>query len=135
VLPGEQAAHDACIADRGPLLERQAAIRARLRDLGIPVEGEQPPAPTQGAAPFPPPTHITGLTRHGEEQINVRDGHGVSDRALQDAVANPTRSPVFELDEYGGTYTYFGEDAEVILNKDGKVVTAWPKTRNGWRNP
>jgi hypothetical protein len=42
---------------------------------------------------------------------------------------------VFEPDQYGGSYKYFGEDAEVILNKDGQVITAWAKTRDGWRNP
>lgn len=30
----------ACVADRGPLLDRQAAIRARLNELGVPIEGE-----------------------------------------------------------------------------------------------
>lgn len=34
VLPNEQAGYSACAADRGPLLERQAAIRARLNELG-----------------------------------------------------------------------------------------------------
>jgi hypothetical protein len=136
VLPNEQAAYDACLADRGPLLDRQAAIRARLRDLGIPIEGEQPPTPAEGTPPFPPPTKITGFTGHGEEQVSGRDGHGVNDRALQDAIANPTQTPIFELDEEGrGAYKYLGKDAAVVLNKDGQVVTAWPRNRNGWRHP
>lgn len=46
VLPNEQAAYDACIADKGSLLERQAAIRARLGELGVPVEGEPLLLPT-----------------------------------------------------------------------------------------
>lgn len=46
VLPNEQAAYDACIADKGSLFERQAAIRARLGELGVPVEGEPLLLPT-----------------------------------------------------------------------------------------
>ncbi|CKN70457.1 Conserved protein of uncharacterised function (part2) [Mycobacterium tuberculosis] len=59
VLPNEQAAYDACIADKGSLFERKAAIRARLGELGVPVEGEPPPAPDPaGPQPnegLPPP--------------------------------------------------------------------------------
>ncbi|MHA7652041.1 hypothetical protein ACX9NE_23130 [Mycobacterium sp. ML4] len=136
VLPNEQATYNACLADRGPLLERQAAIRARLRDLGIPIEGEQPPAPAaEGTPPSPPPTHINGFTRHGEEQVNGRDGHGVNDRALQDAIGHPKQPPEYQVDQQGrGAYLYIGEDATVVLNKDGLVVTCWPNTRNGWRH-
>lgn len=47
VLPNEQAAYDACIADKGSLFERQAAIRARLGELGVPVEGEPLLLPTR----------------------------------------------------------------------------------------
>ncbi|GAB7142087.1 hypothetical protein LRC484719_06730 [Mycobacterium riyadhense] len=53
VCPAEQAAYDACIADKGPLLERQAAIRARLGELGVPVEGGEPTAPAPGEPPAP----------------------------------------------------------------------------------
>ena len=40
VGPLPPAQYSACMASRGPLVERQAAIRARLGQLGIPVEGE-----------------------------------------------------------------------------------------------
>jgi guanyl-specific ribonuclease Sa len=42
VGPLPPAQYSACVASRGPLLERQAAIRVRLGQLGIPVEGEGP---------------------------------------------------------------------------------------------
>ncbi|MDT5233216.1 MAG: hypothetical protein QOI39_3716 [Mycobacterium sp.] len=140
LLPNEQSAYNACIASRGPLLERQAAIRARLKDLGVPIRDEEsapPPASeTSGdSPPFPPPRQITGFTDHGAEQVNGRDGHGVNDVALQDSVANPIGSPKFRPDQYGGTYTYVGTDATVVLNRDGQVVTAWANSRDGWRNP
>jgi hypothetical protein len=141
ILPNEQAAYDACVAAKGPLDERQAAIRARLKDLGVPIDGDQaaPPPVSKGrddSPPFPPPSEITGVTGHGEQRIQYgRDGHGVSETAMQDAVAHPTHSPTFRPDQFGGAYEYEGKDAVVILNKDGQVVTAWPTNRNGWRNP
>lgn len=56
VGPLPPAQYSACVASRGPLLERQAAIRARLGQLGIPVEGEGPTSPGQpgGGAGEPP---------------------------------------------------------------------------------
>jgi hypothetical protein len=135
VLPNEQSAYDACIADKGPLLERQAAIRARLGQLGIPVEGEDPAHPGTAEPPFPPPRQINGFTDHGRERIEGRDGHGVNDSALQDAVEHPIGPPEYAPDQYGGNYTYVGRDATVILSKDGNVITAWANSRDGWRNP
>lgn len=134
VLPTEQGAYDACIADKGPLLERQAAIRARLGQLGIPVEGEDPAHPGTTEPPFPPPTQINGFTSHGRESADEHDGHGVNDSALQDAVEHPLNPPRFKLDEQGrGAYVYDGKDATVVLNQNGQVVTCWPNNRNGWR--
>jgi guanyl-specific ribonuclease Sa len=54
-----QAQYNACMADRGPLVARQAAIRDRLRQLGIPVDGEGPASPSGpggngGEPPIPP---------------------------------------------------------------------------------
>jgi hypothetical protein len=135
VLPNEQAAYDACIADKGSLLERQAAIRARLGELGIPVEGEDPSHPATAEPPFPPPSQINGFTDHGRERIEGRDGHGVNDSALRDAVEHPIGPPEYAQDQYGGNYTYVGKDATVILSKDGRVITAWANSRDGWRNP
>jgi hypothetical protein len=89
-----------------------------------------------GVEPVPAaPPRITGLTSHGADQVATRDGHGVSDGALQSAVTAPSAPPTFSPDQYGGTYTYVGKDATVVLNKDGQVVTAWATNRNGWRNP
>jgi hypothetical protein len=135
VGPLPPAQYSACMASRGPLVERQAAIRARLGQLGIPVEGEGPRAPTTAEPPFPPPREINGYTDHGRERIEGRDGHGVNDSALQDAVEHPTEPPQYEADQYGGNYTYVGKDATVILSKDGRVITAYANNRGGWRYP
>ena len=135
VLPTEQGAYDSCIADKQPLMDKQAAIRARLGDLGVPIEGEQPAHHAEPAEPpFPPPQQINGYTGHGQEQIEERDGHGVNDSALQDAVQHPLSPPSYQINEQGkGSYLYQGKDATVVLNKDGEVITAWPNNHRGWR--
>jgi hypothetical protein len=136
VLPTEQGAYDSCIADKQPLLDKQAAIRARLGDLGIPIEGEEPAHHPQPAEPpFPPPQQINGYTGHGRQSVDDHDGHGVNDEALQDAVQHPLSPPSYQINEQGkGAYLYQGKDASVVLNKDGQVVTAWPRSRQGWRH-
>jgi len=125
----------ACMASRGPLIERQAAIRGRLGQLGIPVGGEDPAPPATTEPPFPPPRQIDGYTGHGRESVDDRDGHGVNDDALQDTVEHPLSPPSYQVDEQGrGAYLYQGKDATVVLNKDGQVVTAWPNNHHGWRH-
>jgi len=136
ILPAQQGAYESCLAGKQPLLDKQAAIRGRLHDLNVPIEGEEPTQhPGTAEPPFPPPQQINGYTGHGQERVEGRDGHGVSDSALQDAVKNPVGPPTYAPDQYGGNYTYVGKDATVILSKDGKVVTAWSSSRNGWRYP
>lgn len=91
--------------------------------------------PTAAEPPFPPPGRINGRTSHGEDSIESRDGHGVNDHALQDAVEHPVSPPRFKLDEQGrGSYVYDGKDATVVLNQDGQVVTCWATNHNGWRH-
>ena len=42
--------------------------------------------------------------------------------------------PSYQIDEQGrAAYVYQGKDAIVVLNKDGQVVTAWPRSHQGWR--
>jgi len=80
-----------------------------------------------------PPKEITGLTEHGDQQAQSRDGgRGVADEAMNDAVQNPIRPPQPQL---GGTYKYVGKNATVVLNSDGEVVTTWARNSGGWRNP
>jgi hypothetical protein len=135
VGPLPPAQYSACMASRGPLIERQAAIRARLGQLGIAVEGEDPAPPATTEPPFPPPPQIDGYTGHGRESVDDRDSHGVNDDALQDAVEHPLSPPSYQVDEQGrGAYLYQGKDATVVLNKDGQVVTAWPNNHHGWRH-
>ncbi|MGW4489019.1 putative T7SS-secreted protein [Amycolatopsis sp. NPDC004368] len=91
-------------------------------------------AGAESEPPFPAPKEITGKTAHGEDQMATRNGHGVNDAAAHDAVNNPIKTPKYRPDPYGGTYRYTGTDAVVNLNKEGKVVTAWARSRAGWRH-
>lgn len=84
------------------------------------------PGPGLGGAP----AEINGFTQHGLDQVMGRDGVGVADAAIQDAVANPVQ--VVPQDNF--TFMFTGSNATVILNSDGKVVTAWANNSAGWRN-
>ena len=85
----------------------------------------------------PDPIDVRALidTGHGRQRVDDHDGHGVNDDALQDAVEHPLSPPSYQINEQGkGAYLYQGKDASVVLNKDGQVVTAWPRSRQGWRH-
>lgn len=92
----------------------------------------QDPAGGATTGGYDPPREITGRTYHGEEQAQSRDGHGVNDAAMEDAVANPVKPVVLQPN---GTYKYVGENATVVLNQDGEIVTTWARNKTGWRRP
>ena len=100
-----------------PLLDRQAAIRARLHDLKVPIEGEESVQhPETAEPPFPPPQQINGFTAHGQERVEGRDGHGVS------ATARCRTPSSIRWDHRcmrristAATYTYVGKDADSYL--------------------
>jgi RHS repeat-associated protein len=74
---------------------------------------------------------IKGYTQHGLEQAIEQDaGRGVSPSAILEAV----RSPVSESVQADGATRYVGQNAVVIVNEDGGVVTTWPTTSAGVRN-
>ncbi|WP_186245983.1 hypothetical protein [Mycobacterium simulans] len=97
LLPNEQASYDACIADRGPLLERQAAIRARLGELGVPVEAELPPAPDPAGEPPGEGLPPAGVTPPVEGNLTV----GPPSRPSQQA-----RGGESLWDEHGGEWRF-----------------------------
>jgi RHS repeat-associated protein len=72
---------------------------------------------------------ITGFTRHGLNQAISRDGVGVASEAMLGAV----RSPVRVVGQSGGKVLYIGENASVVLNESGEVVTTWATTKAGTR--
>ena len=69
---------------------------------------------------------ITGFTRHGLNQVIGRDlGRGVSARAVLDAVRNPTKI----VQQSGGRARFVGANATVVLNAEGRVITAFGQPR------
>jgi len=69
---------------------------------------------------------ITGYTKHGLNQaIGRDDGKGVNAKSMLDAIKNPKKI----ITNQNGTFQYIGKKATVVLNKQGKVVTAWDKPR------
>jgi hypothetical protein len=79
--------------------------------------------------PGPVAGRITGFTKHGLNQAISRDGVGVASEAILDAVKNPQRT----LQQARGAVKYVGENATVILNQAGEVVTTWARNSAGWR--
>jgi len=72
---------------------------------------------------------IKGFTSHGIDQAIARDGVGVNERAMLSAVKNPL-AVISQADE---RLKYVGQNAVVILNNAGKVVTTWARNKLGWR--
>ncbi|EFM8968161.1 hypothetical protein HGL71_002374 [Escherichia coli] len=69
---------------------------------------------------------ITGYTRHGLNQaIGRNGGKGINIKDMLDAVQNPKKV----IENANGTIKYQGKRATVVLNKDGKVVTVFGKSR------
>lgn len=79
------------------------------------------------------PKSITGYTKHAEERITGRDGGiGVRRDALEDAFNRPVRDVKRLVDDQGReSYQYTGENAIVIVNDQGKVITGWATNRTG----
>ena len=73
---------------------------------------------------------MTGFTRHGLEQALIRDGHGVSRKAILNAI----KHPLSVIDQGTKGVKYVGKFATVVLNSTGKVITTWATTSAGWRN-
>jgi RHS repeat-associated protein len=72
---------------------------------------------------------ITGFTRHGLAQAISREGVGVNEQAMLDAVNAPTKV----INQADGTTRFVGKDATVILNQEGRVVTTWANSSAGTR--
>jgi hypothetical protein len=107
----------------------------RFREWWEKLRGRDAPSPKVKPSPETPTT-ISGLTEHGKLRIMGRDGgRGVSDHAMDDAVLHPVKRVEIQQSSLGPKFKYVGKDATVILNQDGRVITAYATNRNGFRNP
>ena len=68
---------------------------------------------------------------HGIERVIGREGVGVSPQAILETLRYPTEVTVQQ--SRGGNIKYVGENAVVIINKLGELVTAWAKNSGAWR--
>jgi len=113
-----------------------AGLRQRLKRIknlgrkGKPEEGSPRP---QVTVPAGSPKNISGYTKHAEEQIAGRDGGlGVRREALENAFENPVQNVERLVDAQGRvSYRYTGEDATVVVNEQGRVITGWANNSNG----
>jgi hypothetical protein len=72
------------------------------------------------------PTKITGYTAHGLHQVIGRNGgRGVSVKAISDAISNPMKV----THQSNDTWKFVGRHAKVVLNGQGKVITAMGTSR------
>ncbi|MCI3203379.1 MULTISPECIES: filamentous hemagglutinin N-terminal domain-containing protein [Pandoraea] len=77
------------------------------------------------------PTSISSYSDHAIQQIAGRDGGiGVSRAAVNDAFANPTAIQ-YVPSKYGPTFKYVGQNATVVVNPQGNVVTTWGTSAAG----
>ena len=77
------------------------------------------------------PTSITSYSDHAIAQSVGRDGGiGVSQAAVNDAFANPVQIQ-YVPSQYGPTFKYVGQNATVVVNAQGNVVTAWGTSATG----
>jgi hypothetical protein len=72
---------------------------------------------------------IRGFTKHGINQAISREGVGVAEGPMMDAVRNPTKL----IQQADGAVKYVGKDATVILNKAGKVISTWARNAASFR--
>lgn len=75
------------------------------------------------------PSSIESYSIHGLDQAISRDGVGVSTSAILDAVNNPLSIE----GQSGGRFLFSGQNANVVLNSQGNVITVWAENSGGWR--
>jgi hypothetical protein len=124
---GAQPVADFSQADLQALFEQDA------KPMQLAALSEQEMRETEGAVIWFAPVAfagfryaLTGFTRHGLNQIISRGGVGVSNRAILSTLRNPT---TIYSDIARKTTRFEGPEATVVLNQNGKLVTAWGKPR------
>lgn len=105
----------------------------RIKNLGRKDKGPETPNRPPVKIPDTAPKNVTGYTKHAEDQIAGRDGGiGVRRESLEDAFANPVKDVERLVDQQGRvSYRYTGEDATVVVNEQGKVITGWANNSAG----
>jgi RHS repeat-associated protein len=72
---------------------------------------------------------LTGFTKHGINSAISHDGVGVSVRAILNTLQNPVKV----IAQSEGRLKVVGKEAVVVLNRAGKVITAWARNNGATR--
>jgi hypothetical protein len=101
-----------------------AANSTQAARLNMQLSAEQ-------AAGVRAPTSIASYSDHAITQIASRDaGIGVSQAAVNDAFANPVGIQ-YVPSKYGPAFKYIGQNATVVVNPQGRAITAWATSAAG----
>lgn len=126
---GERVIHDAAdvtIAAEGVGAAAGPAARAESALSGSLLRQQLAAQEIAGAQM---PSEIASYSRHALNQAISRDGVGVSARAIGDAFRNPLQI----MGEAGGKFHFIGQNATVVVNAQGNIVTLWAESSAGWR--
>jgi hypothetical protein len=121
VGPLPPAQYSACMASRGPLVERQAAIRARLGQLGIPVDGEPGSGAQSRADPSSSPNIADEATEIGREASLLPKGtraDGIADKVTGLHLDQEHAAEAADI----AAKTAFGETAGIANLPDGTKI-------------
>ncbi|MFP6562460.1 hypothetical protein WJ542_29785 [Paraburkholderia sp. B3] len=111
-------------AGESSLAEQAAQSSLQAARLSMQLSAEE-------AAGATAPTAITSYSNHALEQIAGRNGGiGVNQAAVNDAFSNPTNIQ-YVPSAYGPTFKYIGQNATVVVNEQGNVVTTWGTSAAG----
>lgn len=112
------------------LLAANATVRAESAAQGAMLRMQLGAEEVAGARL---PSTFGGYTDHGLKQVLGRDGGlGVSETAVLDAFNNPT-SIVGQTGKYGGAFKMTGQNATIVVNPQGQVITGYGTNSAGLR--
>ena len=78
------------------------------------------------------PTQIYGYTKHGMNRAISRDGVGVSTESILKTWRNPSNIEYVPT-KLGPSFRLTGFDSTIVINSDGKIITAWADNLLGVR--
>jgi hypothetical protein len=126
----------AALAERGDfdrsLIAANSAVQAENAAQGAMLRMQLGAEEVAGARL---PSSFGGYTDHGLQQVLGRDGGlGVADTAVLDAFNNPV-SIVGQTGKYGGAFKMTGQNATIVVNPHGQVITGYGTNSAGLRVP
>ena len=78
------------------------------------------------------PTQIYGYTKHGMNRVISRDGVGVSTESILKTWSNPSNIEYVPT-KLGPSFRLTGFDSTIVINSEGKIITAWADNLLGVR--